>query len=262
MREPAVALTIAGSDSGGGAGIQADLRAFTVHGVFGTSVITALTAQNTVGVHGVDPVAPSFVAAQLDAVLSDLPVASVKTGMLAQPSTVELVASYAPRLPHLVVDPVLVATSGDPLFTGDVARSYRESLFPFAAVVTPNLHEAGVLLDRKVSTLDDMKAAAVELASYGPRCVVVKGGHLPGTSAVDVVWLDGEISELAAPWVDTPNTHGTGCTFAAATAALLATGVEVGAALAGAKTYVNASLRSSAPWRLGSGSGPVGWPQA
>ncbi len=260
MREPAVALTIAGSDSGGGAGIQADLRAFTMHGVFGTSVITALTAQNTVGVHGVDAVSASFVAAQLDAVLGDLPVSAVKTGMLGSPSTVELVASYAPRLPHLVVDPVLVATSGDPLFTGDVARAYRDSLFPHATVITPNLHEAGVLLDRKVRTLDEMKAAAIDLASFGPRCVVVKGGHLPGPSAVDVVWLDGAVSTLAAPWVETPNTHGTGCTFAAATAALLATGVSVVDALAGAKTYVSNSLRSSALWRLGAGAGPVGWP--
>jgi hydroxymethylpyrimidine/phosphomethylpyrimidine kinase len=261
MREPAVALTIAGSDSGGGAGIQADLRAFTMHGVFGTSVITALTAQNTVGVHGVDAVDPGFVAAQLDAVLGDLPVASVKTGMLATPSTVELVASYAPRLPNLVVDPVLVATSGDPLFTGDVARAYRETLFPHAAVITPNLHEAGVLLDRKVSTLDDMKAAAADLGAFGATCVVVKGGHLPGTEAVDVVWRAGEVSTLTAPWVETPNTHGTGCTFAAAVAALLATGVSVADALAGAKNYVNESLRRSAPWRLGAGAGPVGWPE-
>jgi hydroxymethylpyrimidine/phosphomethylpyrimidine kinase len=260
MREPAVALTIAGSDSGGGAGIQADLRAFTMHGVFGTSVITALTAQNTVGVHGVDAVSSDFVAAQLDAVLGDLPVAAVKTGMLATPSTVERVASYAPRLPNLVVDPVLVATSGDPLFTGDVALAYRELLFPHAAVVTPNLHEAGVLLDRKVSTLDDMKAAAADLGALGARCVVVKGGHLPGTEAVDVVWRAGVVSTLAGPWIDTPNTHGTGCTFAAATAALLATGADTATALAGAKTYVSESLRRSAAWRLGAGSGPVGWP--
>ncbi|GAA1035720.1 bifunctional hydroxymethylpyrimidine kinase/phosphomethylpyrimidine kinase [Virgisporangium ochraceum] len=260
MREPQVALTIAGSDSGGGAGIQADLRAFTMHGVFGASVVTALTAQNTVGVHGVAATATEFVAAQLDAVLNDLPVVAVKTGMLATPSTVELVAAYAPRLPGLVVDPVLVATSGDPLFTGDVATAYREKLFPHATVVTPNLHEAGVLLDRKVSTVDDMRAAAEDLAATGARCVVVKGGHLPGTDAVDVVWLDGVVSELTAPWVNTRNTHGTGCTFASATAALLAKGASVREALTGAKTYVNESLRRSAAWRLGAGSGPVGWP--
>jgi hydroxymethylpyrimidine/phosphomethylpyrimidine kinase len=260
MREPAVALTIAGSDSGGGAGIQADLRAFTMHGVFGTSVVTALTAQNTVGVHGVEATSTAFVAAQLDAVLSDLPVAAVKTGMLAQPSTVELVASYASRLPNLVVDPVLVATSGDPLFTGDVVAAYREALFPHAAVVTPNLHEAGVLLDRKVSTVDEMRAAAADLGALGARCVVVKGGHLPGTEAVDVVWYEGTLSTLTAPWIYTPNTHGTGCTFAAAVAALLATRPDIAAALAGAKRYVSESLRRSAPWRLGSGAGPVGWP--
>lgn len=258
MREPAVALTIAGSDSGGGAGVQADLRAFAMHGVFGASVVTALTAQNTVGVHGVVATEPAFVAAQLDAVLGDLPVAAVKTGMLATPAVVELVASYG--LPNLVVDPVLVATSGDPLFTGDVARAYREALFPRAAIVTPNLHEAGVLLDRKVSTVDDMRAAAEELAALGPRCVVVKGGHLPGAEAVDVVWHDGRLDTLTQPWVETRNNHGTGCTFAAAVAALLAQNVEVAGALAGAKTYVTESLRRSANWRLGKGSGPVGWP--
>lgn len=260
MREPAVALTIAGSDSGGGAGIQADLRAFTMHGVFGTSVVTALTAQNTIGVHGVDAVTPLFVAAQLDAVLSDFPVRAVKTGMLATPSIVDLIARQAPRLPNLVVDPVLVATSGDPLFTGDVATAYREKLFPHATVVTPNLHEAGVLLDRKVSTVDDMRQAAVDLAGTGATCVVIKGGHLPGSEAVDVVWLDNVVETLTAPWVDTPNNHGTGCTFAAATAALLATGADIRAAVSGAKSYVNESLRGSASWRIGSGAGPVGWP--
>lgn len=260
MGEPAVALTIAGSDSGGGAGIQADLRAFTMHGVFGTSVITALTAQNTLGVHGVDAVAPLFVAAQLDAVLSDFPVRAVKTGMLATPSTVDLIARQAPRLPNLVVDPVLVATSGAALFTGDVATAYREKLFPHAMVVTPNLHEAGVLLDRKVSTVDDMRRAAENLAATGAKCVVVKGGHLPGGEAVDVVWLDGVVDTLAAPWIDTPNNHGTGCTFAAATAALLANGADLVAAITGAKSYVTESLRRSAAWQLGSGAGPVGWP--
>jgi hydroxymethylpyrimidine/phosphomethylpyrimidine kinase len=159
-----------------------------------------------------------------------------------------------------VVDPVLVATSGDPLFTGDVAAAYRETLFPHAAVVTPNLHEAGVLLDRKVSTVDEMREAAADLGALGARCVVVKGGHLPGAEAVDVVWHEGAVTTLTAPWIDTPNTHGTGCTFAAAVAALLATGADIGAALAGAKTYVSESLRRSAPWRLGSGAGPVGWP--
>jgi hydroxymethylpyrimidine/phosphomethylpyrimidine kinase len=257
--QPAVALTVAGSDSGGGAGVQADLKAFAMHGVFGTSVVTALTAQNTVGVSGIETVRPDFVAAQLDAVLADLPVAAVKTGMLATPETVELVASYAARLPNLVVDPVLVASSGDRLFTDSVERAYLERLFPHAAVVTPNLREASVLTDRVLSTVDDMVRAARELAGTGARCVVIKGGHLPGDEAIDVVWVDGSVELLRAPWVDTRNNHGTGCTFAAVTAARLARGEPRDVALRTAKSYVYEMLSRSATWRLGSGHGPLGW---
>ncbi|GAA4253994.1 bifunctional hydroxymethylpyrimidine kinase/phosphomethylpyrimidine kinase [Dactylosporangium darangshiense] len=257
---PPVAMTIAGSDSGGGAGIQADLKTFASHGVFGTSVITALTAQNTVGVRGISAVAPDFVAAQLDAVLDDLPVAAVKTGMLATPETVALVARYAPRLPALVVDPVLVASSGDRLFTADAERAYLELLFPHAAVVTPNLREASVLLGRDVLDADDAVKAAADLAAYGPRCVVVKGGHLRGSAeAVDAVWHDGQVTLLSAPWIDTANNHGTGCTFAAATAALLAGGSSLPDALSGAKSYVHSALVRSADWTLGSGHGPLAW---
>jgi hydroxymethylpyrimidine/phosphomethylpyrimidine kinase len=252
-------LTIAGSDSGGGAGVQADLKAFAMHGVFGASVLTALTAQNTVGVHGISTVPPDFVAAQLDAVLADLPVAAVKTGMLATPATVELVASYARRLPALVVDPVLVASSGDRLFTDDVSQVYLDLLFPHAAVVTPNLREAAVLTGRELATVDDMVAAAARLAETGARCVVVKGGHLPGAEAVDVVWAGGEVSFLRAPWIDTANNHGTGCTFAASTAARLARGDSLHDALGGAKSYVHDAMRRSATWRLGAGHGPLGW---
>lgn len=258
---PAVALTVAGSDSGGGAGIQADLKAFAAHGVFGTSVITALTAQNTVGVKGVSAVDGAFVAAQLDAVLADLPVAAVKTGMLATSATVELIAEWAPRLPQLVVDPVLVASSGDRLFEPDAERAYLERLFPLATVITPNLREAGVLVGRCLVGVDDAVAAAVELARTGARCVVVKGGHLPDhTDAVDVVWLDGEIELLSAPWVPTANNHGTGCTFAAATTAMLARGEELLPALRAAKAYVHRGLVGGADWRLGGGHGPLAWP--
>jgi hydroxymethylpyrimidine/phosphomethylpyrimidine kinase len=259
MRQPAVALTIAGSDSGGGAGIQADLKTFAMHGVFGTSVITALTAQNTVGVQGIDPIATDFVAAQLDSVLADLPVAAVKTGMLATSAIVDLVASYAPRLPNLVVDPVLVASSGDRLFTDNVERAYLDRLFPHAAVVTPNVREAAVLTGRELSTVDDMVAAATELGKTGARCVVVKGGHLPGADAVDVVWSAGTVEVLRAAWVDTVNNHGTGCTFAAATAARLAGGATLAVALRGAKVYVADAIRRSAGWRLGAGHGPLAW---
>jgi hydroxymethylpyrimidine/phosphomethylpyrimidine kinase len=257
---PPVALTIAGSDSGGGAGIQADLKTFAVHGVFGTSVITALTAQNTAGVRGISAVAADFVAAQLDAVLDDLPVAAVKTGMLATPETVALVARFAARLPGLVVDPVLVASSGDRLFTADAERAYLDLLFPHAAVVTPNLREASVLLGRDVLDVDDAVKAAADLAAYGPRCVVVKGGHRRGSAeAVDVVWHDGATTLLTAPWIDTANNHGTGCTFAAATAAGLARGAALTDALHGAKDYVHAALSRSAGWSLGSGHGPLAW---
>jgi hydroxymethylpyrimidine/phosphomethylpyrimidine kinase len=260
MDEPAVALTVAGSDSGGAAGVQADLKAFALNGVFGTSVVTVLTAQNTVGVRAIEPVAAAFVAAQLDAVLADLPVAAVKTGMLATESTVELVAGYAPRLPNLVVDPVLVNSRGARMFSSTVDAAYLEGLFPHAAVVTPNLPEAALLTGREISTVDDMVAAAGELAATGAGCVVVKGGRRPGAEAVDVVWRAGAVRFLRTPWIDTPNNHGTGDAFAATTAALLARGVGVDAALDGAKAYVQAALARGAAWRLGGGHGPLGWP--
>jgi hydroxymethylpyrimidine/phosphomethylpyrimidine kinase len=257
---PPVALTIAGSDSGGGAGIQADLKTFAVHGVFGTSAITALTAQNTAKVRAVQPVGPDFVAEQLAAVLDDLPVAAVKTGMLATTEIVRLVALWGRRLPRLVVDPVLVSSSGDSLFDGAARQAYLEELFPLATVVTPNSREAGVLVGRQVSTIDDAIAAAHELGATGPSWVVVKGGHLEGDGeAVDVVWHEGRVELLRAPWVDTANNHGTGCTFAAATAARLARGDDVGAALKGAKSYVHRALSGSAGWRLGTGHGPLSW---
>jgi hydroxymethylpyrimidine/phosphomethylpyrimidine kinase len=257
---PPVALTIAGSDSGGGAGIQADLKTFAMHQVFGTSAITALTAQNTAKVRAIEPVPPGFVAAQLDAVLDDLPVAAVKTGMLATPGTVALVASRAGELPNLVVDPVLVSSSGDALFDADARRAYLDLLFPLATVVTPNSREAAVLTGRPVSTVDQAVAAAHELGETGPRWVVVKGGHLDGDGeAIDVVWHDGDIEILRAPWVDTANNHGTGCTFAAATAARLARGDDVRVALEGAKSYVHRALLRAAGWRLGAGHGPLSW---
>ncbi|MGC9667326.1 bifunctional hydroxymethylpyrimidine kinase/phosphomethylpyrimidine kinase [Planosporangium sp. 12N6] len=257
---PPVALTIAGSDSGGGAGIQADLKTFAAHGVFGTSVITALTAQNTTKVRGVRATEPDFVAEQLSAVLDDLPVAAVKTGMLATVEIVHVVARWARRLPQLVVDPVLVSSAGDPLFDGAARVAYLDELFPVAIVVTPNSREAGVLVGRDITSVDDAVAAARELGGAGPEWVIVKGGHLDGGGeAVDVVWHAGEVEILRAPWVDTANNHGTGCTFAAATAARLSRGDDVRAALHGAKSYVHRALRGSAGWRLGEGHGPLSW---
>jgi hydroxymethylpyrimidine/phosphomethylpyrimidine kinase len=257
--QPPVALTIAGSDSGGGAGIQADLKTFAMHGVFGTSAITALTAQNTTEVRAIQPVPAEFVAAQLDAVLADLPVAAVKTGMLATPDNVALLVSRAGGLPNLVVDPVLVSSTGHPLFDGAARRAYLDLLFPVATVVTPNLREAALLTGRDPATLDDAITAAGALGATGPRWVVVKGGHHRGDFAVDVVWHDGAVDLLRAPWVETGNNHGTGCTFAAATAARLARGDDVLTALRGAKSYVHRALRGSAGWRLGAGHGPLHW---
>ncbi len=256
---PPVALTIAGSDSAGGAGIQADLKTFSALGVFGASAITALTAQNTVGVNGVHTVPPEFVDAQIEAVLDDLDVRAVKTGMLATAPIIKAVAARAGRghLPNLVVDPVMVAASGDRLLEPEAERAYLEQLFPHALVVTPNLREAAVLLDRPVHTIDDMARAARDLAAAGPRIVVVKGGHLRDADAVDMLYTDGSLRELHASRVDTENVHGTGCTFASAIAAGLATGDEPFAAIERAKQYITAALRAGAPWRLGAGHGPV-----
>jgi hydroxymethylpyrimidine/phosphomethylpyrimidine kinase len=260
---PPVALTIAGSDSGGGAGIQADLKTFAMHGVFGTSAITALTAQNTATVRAIEPVPPGFVAAQLKAVLDDLPVAAVKTGMLAQPATIAMITGFAGRLPNLVVDPVLVSSTGAELFGSGARQAYLDLLFPLATVVTPNAREATVLTGRPVSTVEDAIAAAEELGRAGPKWVVVKGGHLDGCGdAMDVVWHDGGVELLRAPWIETANNHGTGCTFAAATAARLARGDDVRAALDGAKSYVHRALAGAAGWRLGAGHGPLSWTAA
>ena len=258
---PPVALTIAGSDSGGAAGLQADLKTFAMHGVFGACVVTVLTAQNSAEIRRIEPVPPAFVAAQLSAVLDDLPVAAVKTGMLATLETITTVAEWAPRLPRLVVDPVLISTTGARLFTREAELAYLELLFPHAAVATPNLREASVLLDRPVSTVDDAIAAAGALAEYGPKCVVVKGGQRQGEAeAVDVVWRDGTIELMRSSWIETANVHGSGDAYGATVASGLAQGRPVEEALAMAKAYVHDALRRSAKWSLGGGHGPLGWP--
>jgi hydroxymethylpyrimidine/phosphomethylpyrimidine kinase len=259
MMTPNVTLTIAGSDSGGGAGIQADLRAFGAHAVFGTSVVTAVTAQNTTGVSDVHVVPKANVEAQLIAVLEDLPVAAVKTGMLATAELVELVASYAAsgRLPNLVVDPVLVSATGHRLLEDEAIRTYREQLLPAATVATPNVHEAAALVGRELDDLDDITAAAHELADLGTAVVVVKGGHLAGETAVDVVVAHGDVHHLTAQRVDTDNVHGTGCTFASACAAGLANGLEPLGALDHAKSYVTRCIVGAQEWELGSGPGPI-----
>jgi hydroxymethylpyrimidine/phosphomethylpyrimidine kinase len=263
---PTVALTIAGSDSGGGAGIQTDLVTFASLGVHGTSAITALTAQNTQVVASVHVPPVEFLLAQLEAVLGDLPVAAVKTGMLATEAVVRAVADLAAagRLPNLVVDPVLVSSTGARLLDPGAEDAYLTALLPEAVVATPNTREASTLLGEPVVTVADARTAARRIAELGPRWVVVKGGHLTaddaGGDAVDVVHdtATGETTELRLPRVATRNDHGTGCTFAAATTAMLARGAPVPAALDAAKRFVHAGLTASAGWTLGGGHGPVG----
>jgi hydroxymethylpyrimidine/phosphomethylpyrimidine kinase len=260
---PPVALTIAGSDSGGGAGIQADLKTFAANGVFGTTAVTALTAQNTVGVTGVHVPPWEFVDAQITAVLTDLPVAAVKTGMLATVEMVELVArrAEAGELPLLVVDPVMVASSGDRLLDEEAETAYLERLFPHALVVTPNLREASLLVGRQLSDVADMAKAAAQLAMTGARYVLVKGGHLAG-DAIDVLFDGDQVHQLSSPRIDTVNVHGTGCTTAAAITAFLARGETVVEAVKAAKLYTRSAIEGAAGWRLGAGHGPVdhfGW---
>ena len=252
-----VVLTIAGSDSGGGAGIQADLRTFAAHRVHGTSAITAVTAQNSVTVTDYVALDPRMVVAQVEAVASDMKVAAVKTGMLANRDIVAAVADVVSRLrlPHLVVDPVMVAKGGARLLDADAERAYVERLLPLAEVLTPNLMEAEALLGRTVRTREAMRDAALELRGRGPRAVVVKGGHLPGDEAVDVFYDGERLVELPAARVDTRNTHGTGGTYAAAIAARLAEGTDVLDAVRGAKDYVTEAIRRS--YSVGRGHGPV-----
>ena len=266
---PAVALTIAGSDSGGGAGIQADLKTFAALRVYGTCAITAVTAQHTAAVLRVVVLDPDAVVAQVHAVLADLPPAAVKTGMLASPEIVAAVADLASRglLPHLVVDPVLVSTSGHSLMAAGGVDAYREELLPHAEVVTPNLREAALLIGAEPSdlaTVDAMAEAGELLRKLGPTVVVVKGGDLPGHDdlAPDVVVGPGGAIVLESERVRTRNDHGTGCSLSAAVAARLASGAAPTRAVEQAKSYVHQALVDAAEWRLGTGHGPIdhfGW---
>ena len=255
-----VALTIAGSDSGGGAGIQADLKVFFALGCHGTSAITALTAQNTVGVTGIQDVPPDFVVEQIEAVVSDMPVAAAKTGMLSSPAIVSAVAKAVEkhRIP-LVVDPVFISKHQDQLLAHDAIDALKGELFPLAKIVTPNLYEAGGLTGREIETLSEMEETARELHSLGPEAVLVKGGHLPDDDAVDVFFDGEEIHHLSSPRYDTQDTHGTGCALSAALAARLAHGDDLIDAVTGAKAFISGAIRRSL--RLGKGYGPVnpGW---
>ena len=258
--QTAIALTIAGSDSSGGAGIQADLKTFSAFGVYGASVITALTAQNTRGVQAVEAVPAGFVAAQLDSVLSDLAVGAIKTGMLANAEITETVARALRQGPPrpLVVDPVMVATSGDVLLKPEAINAVRHALAPLATLITPNLEEAAVLLDAaKAGSEAEMQEQARALLELGCRAALVKGGHGGGDEAVDVLAHTAGVERFARPWVDTPHTHGTGCTLSAAIAALLAQGAALNDAVRRAKAFVWQGLQAGRRLGVGAGRGPV-----
>ena len=262
-------LTIAGSDSGGNAGIQADLRAFHAYGLHGCTVVAALTAQNPFGVSAIHPVPADFVAAQLDAVLGVYDVRGLKTGMLADASVIEAVADRLARRPEIakVVDPVMIATSGARLVPESAVESLKARLMPLATLVTPNLPEAEALCGREISpesqrSADSARAAELARELYGKFgcAVLVKGGHGAGSAAVDVLFDGGEIREFSLPWVPHPvSTHGTGCTLAAALASELALGRGVSAAVEGAKRHVHRAIERS--YLVGPGCGVLGWAQ-
>lgn len=253
-------LTIAGSDSGGGAGIQADLKAFAARGVYGMSALTAITAQNTVGVQSVFELPADFVGQQIDSVMDDIGADVWKTGMLANAEIIQVVAERARRyeMERLVVDPVMVAKSGDPLLRPEARDALTEDLVPLSYVITPNHHEAQVLTGLEIQTVDDVRRAAEAIRAMGARSVVVKGGHLPGaTEAVDVLYDGQEFTEFGGARVDTPNTHGTGCTYASSIAAELAKGHSVQEAVGTAKAYLTAALKAAVDLQIGQGHGPL-----
>jgi hydroxymethylpyrimidine/phosphomethylpyrimidine kinase len=256
MKSLRKALTVAGSDSGAGAGIQADLKTFAALGVYGTSAITAITAQNTVGVSQVLALSPKLVAAQIDAVIEDIGAHALKTGMLANRAIIDVVASKVRqhRLKNLVVDPVMVATSGDLLINKNAVAALRTRLIPLATVVTPNLPEAEQLAGRKLRTWDEIETAARQIIAMGAKTVLIKGGHRKGP-AVDLFFDGKTFHALVAPRIRTKNTHGTGCTLSAAIAAYLAKGEPIESAVRAAKKYITASIRAGFP--VGAGHSPV-----
>jgi hydroxymethylpyrimidine/phosphomethylpyrimidine kinase len=256
------ALTIAGSDSGGGAGLQADLKTFAALGVYGMSAITSITAQNTVGVQGVFDLPPEFVGLQIDSVVTDIGVDAVKTGMLSNADIIKVVATKVKEhaLPHLVVDPVMIAKSGDALLRPEAREALIELLLPLAEVLTPNLHEAQALTGLSIEGLEDMHRAAEVIHALGPRYVLVKGGHLeadPAEAGIarDLLFDGQHFVMLEGERFTTPHTHGTGCTFASAIAAGLARGLAVEKAAQEAKAYITEAIRHALP--LGHGHGPT-----
>lgn len=256
----AIAVTIAGSDSSGGAGIQADLKTFSALGVYGASVITALTAQNTQGVSAIHDVPAHMIAAQMDAVFSDLAVNAVKIGMLSVPVAIATVAAGLERWKQtlVVLDPVMVATSGDRLLAPQAVAVLTRELFPRALVVTPNLPEAAALLGAPLAeTESEMRAQAEALLALGPQAVLIKGGHASGSQAVDLLVTRDAVARLVAPRIATKNTHGTGCTLSAAIAAGLAKGLRLAEAVSEAKVYVTAAIEAADELSVGHGHGPT-----
>lgn len=264
------ALTIAGSDSGGGAGIQADLKAFSALGCFGMSAVTALTAQNTRVVTGIFPVPPEFIGQQIDAVMDDIGTDAVKIGMLHSPEVIEVVAAKLDQwdCPNIVLDPVMISKSGDKLLRNDAVTALKTILIPKATIITPNLPEASVLLDREVETLDDMPRAAKDLAEFGCSNILLKGGHLTENSACDLLYQKetDTLTELPGTRIETGNSHGTGCTLSSAIAANLAKGILLEKAVQNAKIYITEALTAGADYSTGKGHGPVNhfydlWPR-
>ena len=252
---PPVALTIAGSDPSGGAGIQADLKTFHQFGVYGEAVITLITVQNTVRVSQVETLAPELVTAQIDAVVEDMPPLAAKTGALGSAAAVFAVARAAARFSFpLVVDPVMISKHGHPLLPADAIRALRDQLLPCAAILTPNIPEAEALTGASILNLEDMRQAARHIQSLGPRAVLLKGGHLDVT-ATDILFDGAAFYEFPAERIATPHTHGTGCTYSAAIAACLALGLPLRDAVARAKRFVHEAIRTNPA--LGHGSGPI-----
>ncbi len=259
-------LTIAGSDSGGGAGIQADLKTFSALGCYGMSVICALTAQNTRAVIGIYPVTPEFIGMQIDAIMEDIGVDAVKIGMLHSPDVIIAVTERLKhyRAPNIVIDPVMVSTGGDKLLQDDAVDALKSILFPIADVITPNLPEAAILLNQPVETLlsagsSQLETACKNLSTFGAKAVVLKGGHSHSGLIVDLLYTarDGSLKSFESERIDTPNTHGTGCTLSSAIAAHLAKGLPLEDAVLQSKIYINGALEAGAAYQLGNGHGPV-----
>lgn len=252
-----IALTIAGSDSGGGAGIQADLKTFSALGVYGMSVLTSITAQNTLGVQGVHDLPPDFVGLQIDSVMQDIGADAVKTGMLSNTQIIKMVSKKIKeyQVRNLVIDPVMVAKGGDRLLREDAVKELKENLIYLAMVVTPNLSEAEVLSGLRIRNIKEMKEAAQKIHKLGPKNVLIKGGHLLSAEAIDLLYNGRTFREFRVERIITKNTHGTGCTFSSAIAAELAKGKEVEEAVNTAKRYITLAIQNSL--EIGHGHGPL-----